>query len=216
MKKPFVLHPFLFAIAPIVFLFAHNVEELEFSDIKPLFFVLIFSSVLFLFSFLAFRHKQKAGLFTSILLIIFFSYGHLSEILKYPKIDVGGLIIKSNTIIFSIYILVILVTLFLIRKYKNFDNLTKSLNVMASILILVSLANIAYYKITALEFNTSKKRDEDLKTGNEDFNKTAMPSNIFYIIVDGYGRQDIIKEFYGYDNSEFINYLKTKRLLRCE
>jgi galactitol-specific phosphotransferase system IIB component len=208
MKKPFVLHPFLFAIAPIVFLFAHNVEELEFSDIKPLFFVLIFSSVLFLFSFLAFRHKQKAGLFTSILLIIFFSYGHLSEILKYPKIDVGGLIIKSNTIIFSIYILVILVTLFLIKKYKNFDNLTKSLNVMASILILVSLANIAYYKITALDLKQARKGTEDLKTENVDFNKPATPSNIFYIIVDGYGRQDIIKEFYGYGNSEFIDYLK--------
>jgi hypothetical protein len=34
--------------------------------------------------------------------------------------------------------------------------------------------------------------------------------DIYYIILDGYGRTDILEEFYGFDNSDFVNYLKKK------
>jgi hypothetical protein len=210
LKKPIILHPFLFAIAPILVLFAHNVAELDLSDAKPLIYALVFSALLFLSFMLVFRHRQKAGIFTSVILFIFFSYGHFIELLRYPKIVVAGLAIRSNTIVFAVFILVILVALFLLKRYKNFDSATKSLNVMALILILLSLANIVFYKFSEWNLDQKGSLTNDLKTGNEDFRKPTTPSNIFYIILDAYGRQDIIKEFYNYDNSEFISYLRKR------
>jgi hypothetical protein len=34
--------------------------------------------------------------------------------------------------------------------------------------------------------------------------------NIYYIILDGYPREDVLQELYHYDNSNFLNYLKNK------
>lgn len=36
-----------------------------------------------------------------------------------------------------------------------------------------------------------------------------MP-DIYFIVLDGYGRLDILNEYYGYDNSEFLGYLSSK------
>lgn len=210
MKKPIILHPFLFAIAPILVLFAHNVSELDLSDTKPLIFALVFSALLFLSFILVFRHRQKAGIFTSVILVIFFSYGHFLELLRYPKIVVAGLVIRSNSIVFSVYILAILVALFLLRKYKNYDSFTKSLNVMASILVLVSFTNIAFHKIKEWNLPQTGKELSAPKIENEELRKQEMPQSIYYMIVDAYARQDILKEIYNYDNSGFITYLKQK------
>ena len=35
----------------------------------------------------------------------------------------------------------------------------------------------------------------------------AFPPDIYYIVVDGYARSDVLKEIYGFDNSRFTNYL---------
>jgi hypothetical protein len=209
-KKPIILHPFLFAIAPILQLFAHNVSELDLFDTKPIFFALTFSALLFFLFILVFRNKQKAGILTSICLVIFFSYGHFTELLKYPKINVASLAIRSNTIIFAVYILLILIVLFLLKRYRNFDTVTKSLNVMASILVLLSFGNIAFHKINESNLPQAEKELSTQKMGNEASQKQEIPHSIYYIILDAYARQDILKELYDYDNSGFITYLKQK------
>jgi hypothetical protein len=37
---------------------------------------------------------------------------------------------------------------------------------------------------------------------------TSQKPDIYYIILDGYGREDVIEEFFDYDNSPFISYLE--------
>jgi hypothetical protein len=49
------------------------------------------------------------------------------------------------------------------------------------------------------------------KTDNVDLGKTTNKyPNIYYIILDGYARADMLKDIYHYDNTEFLSYL-TKR-----
>jgi hypothetical protein len=38
----------------------------------------------------------------------------------------------------------------------------------------------------------------------------AIKHDIYFIVLDGYGRADILEQLYGYDNSEFIHYLEQK------
>lgn len=40
--------------------------------------------------------------------------------------------------------------------------------------------------------------------------KSARPPDIYYIILDGYARSDILHEMYGFDNQEFLAYLHEK------
>ena len=55
--------------------------------------------------------------------------------------------------------------------------------------------------ISASDFPPRGSAATNLETGRPD---------IYYIILDAYGRQDALEEFYGYDNSEFINFLRSK------
>lgn len=42
------------------------------------------------------------------------------------------------------------------------------------------------------------------------FTQPASPPDIYYIILDGYGRQDVLDEVYGFNNNQFISFLRSR------
>ncbi len=58
------------------------------------------------------------------------------------------------------------------------------------------------------EFKNSWQQDVSLE---EMSIRTGVLPDIYYIIVDAYARDDILKEVYHFDNSEFLSYLAEKR-----
>jgi hypothetical protein len=49
------------------------------------------------------------------------------------------------------------------------------------------------------------------KSNNSQSGSTiAQTPDVYYIILDGYGRQDVLQREYGFDNSEFINALQSR------
>ena len=83
MKKSFVIHPFLVAIFPILFLASHNVEQISFSEtLLPSAIVSVFTLLLLLLSGLILRDNQKAGILVSVFLLLFFSYGHVHAMIQ--------------------------------------------------------------------------------------------------------------------------------------
>jgi len=40
-----------------------------------------------------------------------------------------------------------------------------------------------------------------------------LPPDIYYIVIDGYVRSDVLKELYGFDNSDFMKYLLDKKFI---
>jgi hypothetical protein len=53
------------------------------------------------------------------------------------------------------------------------------------------------------------------KSGVKYYKSTSMTHlkerpDIYYIILDGYGRADILRDFYSFDNSDFLDYLNNK------
>lgn len=60
-------------------------------------------------------------------------------------------------------------------------------------------------------------RDDSLVAWNRSFTPkeislTApdLPPDIYYIILDGYGRQDVLEQVYGFNNKEFISFLESR------
>ncbi len=45
---------------------------------------------------------------------------------------------------------------------------------------------------------------------------SAQKPDIYYIVLDGYGRDDILRDYYSFDNSEFTGYLKSKGFILPE
>ena len=81
-KKSFVIHPFLFAVFPILALYAYNKAELSFSvTLLPLAYASGVALLLLALSWLILRNVRKAGIVVSIFLILFFSYGYAIDLL---------------------------------------------------------------------------------------------------------------------------------------
>jgi len=83
MRKRFSLYPFLFALSPALFLFSQNITRVLFSDlIFPLLFLFGLVFVLLLLTSLSIKGREKSALVTTVLVVFFFSYGHVYSFLN--------------------------------------------------------------------------------------------------------------------------------------
>jgi len=202
MRKPLVLHPFLFAAFPILFLFSHNVREVPSSQVvAPLVVAVSLALLLLLFSKLIFKDILKAAVFVSLFLILCFSYGHFYDLTK------GSGFVRHRYLLPLWSILLISGALF-IRRRRYLQSLTCVLNAMALFLIVIPLVNIGIYKFKT-GFHKSTHETLGEATSSETGERATLP-DIYYIIMDRYGSAEILKEMFDFDNSDFINYLQEK------
>ena len=214
MKKTLIIHPFLFAIFPVLFLYSYNIEELPFSEIfLPSAIILVFTIIAVILLWLILKKdSKKAGITTTIFLIFFFSYGRVYELIK--GLHLGTFLIGRHRYLMIIWlILFILCVYFTIRTRKDLKNFTNILNITAIVLILFPIVSIGIYK-----FNTSAIKRDSTTSGVEDTYESEdieglqdeeLP-DIYYIILDGYASSSTLKDFYNYDNSKFTDYLTEK------
>lgn len=92
MKKERVIPPLLFAIYPVLALFAHNKALVATHQIIIPLLVVALSVLLlyFVLSLLFLNNRKKAGIFLSLFVLLFFSYGHLYYFLRDFKPEVAG------------------------------------------------------------------------------------------------------------------------------
>jgi hypothetical protein len=212
LKQFFVIHPFLFAISPVLFLFAYNINEVPGTDlIFPLLITIIGTLIVYLLLRLITKNSNKAAIVTSILLVLFFSYGSVRDAifsLGINGFDIGQLHISPQFILAPLWLALFIVgAFFIIRAHRDFATSTKFLNVVATVLVVISLINISIYEVRSLNKAPAETNEEGttLSSGNPN----NLP-DIYYIILDAYPRQDALEEVHGYDNSEFIQHLTGK------
>lgn len=211
MKKPIIIHPYLCGISPVLFLFAHNIKEFNFSVIfLPI--IVILSLIAFLltvFDFI-FRDKQKTSIVVSAIVTLLFSYSYFHNCLGQLPIKITGYILGPNKIIFLICGFFLLFIFLVLKKTrKDLYNITILLNIIFLTFIFISVINIGLYYMRNLFENSRRNaiaKDNVLITP---VRSTPLP-NIYYIILDAYTSFDVLNEIYHYDNSKFINYLKHK------
>jgi len=204
------IHPFLFAIYPILFLYSNNLEEVYLSQIfGPILISLLVTLLTLVFLIFLLKDPHKAALISSLALIIFFSYGHVFGAIENYKI--AGMVIGRNKFLLpASLILFAVASLVGIRSKWDLPRLTKIVNFLVASLILFSLTSIGNY---ALEHGLKiSKTKVQVLAGiptkvTEDSEK--LP-DIYYIILDGYARASTLKTVHKFDNSEFLNKLKNR------
>ncbi len=205
-----VIYPFLFAVFPMLFLWAQNVEEFSLFAGPADFFVPASISVGFTIvalglGSLILRNARKAGLIVSLFLLAFFSYGHLYELL----LDAELFNVPRQRQFLLAWAAVFLVAgLLTLRLRADLRGLTNSLNGTAALLAIISLVNIGAYQLDSgtdlpIDGNTENPAFE-----GEVSDPSTLP-DIYYIIPDAYTSSRNLKEV-GYDNSPFTDYLTSK------
>ncbi len=214
MKRPLVLHPFLIGMFPVLSLFARNINELRASIvIVPLAAVLGFVLLMYLLLVLARMPRQKAGALTSFMVILLFSIGHVTRALDhYVEFRSSlGRIIDSPLGVVSVAWTILFITGFIwIRETTSgLDGLTKFANVFGLSLVAVTVTQIAYAQLVGRYTLKTHRLEDSVSTAQTGVNSKSRP-DIYYLVLDGYARNDVLETVYGYDNSSFTESLKQK------
>jgi hypothetical protein len=211
MKKFFIVHPFLFALFNILFLFSHNIEQVsKFEFLLPSAITLGITLILVLLSILIFNDYNKAAIIISFFIILFFSYGRVYDLImdqSLGKFEIG----RHRYLLFIWGLVFTYSTFLIIRMRRKLHNLTSILNITA-----ISLVAISLYNISAYQFKLKNIRQDDSKSmecldvtlaGSENISEFR---DIYYIILDGYASANTLTDVYNYDNKHFTDYLKSK------
>ena len=195
--------PILLAVFPILYLFQNNQTDLPPSVLwSPLAVSAVTGVALFAISAVVFKPALKAGLLASLLVVAIFYYG-----VVYDVVAAWGL---DNAVVLGLW--AILLTLAFVAALRANDPkiLGQACLVAAAFLVLVSVSKIGLYRIQNPPVSVSDPRlwsaplEKPVFTGSE-----ALP-DIYYIVPDDYARTDVLKEYLGYDNSQFIRELEKR------
>lgn len=197
------LHPFLFAAYPILALLAFNRAEVELSSaLRPLGLSLLLAGFLLLLFRWIFRSWELAALLSTLLLILFYSYGHVYIALKGITLD-GSYLFRHRTLLPLWLGLGALSIWWVARRKGRTAAVTYWLNLTGLLLLALPLIQLTSF---ALRQNTSQTAQADSSVLR--LTASTQPPDIYYIILDGYGRSDILKNEYGFDNSDFLDGLR--------
>ncbi len=219
-KKNIILHPWLFALIPIIGLFEHNQDiATAYYLPKPIIISLLGTSLVFFILNHFLKNKYKSSIISSILVISFFTFSLLFNLFFSinPYLGLGLIFYQSLTVLIYIIILIAVSSIVASSNYK-LDNSNKLLNMFAATVLILQLLNIANYQyqhssavISKINFDQKQEKIEEISIKD-----SKGSPDIYYIVLDGYGRQDVLEDVYNYDNSDFINFLKEKGFFVAE
>ncbi len=211
MTKPCPIHPFLFALFPVLFLFSHNVHEVRFLHIVAPTLVILGATVgLFLLVKVIVKDYQKSALVLSFFVFFCFSCSHVRQALRACGWSpIGGFRWFRYTLV--AFVLLLAAAVYILRKTrKDVRNVTRILNVFGACLVLIPLSNITIYKLKSRGTWERATRSLDIPVKPTHSQPRGPLRDIYYIIPDKYAGADTLREFFAFDNTEFLNYLSNK------
>ena len=207
MKKQVVVHPLLFATYPIVLLYAVNYEFFEFSIVvKPV----LLSGLLALCAWwLATRvgfDRKRGAIVVSVLFLGMYSFGAFQE---YVARGGEGTQV-GNKIAIGVFAIAVVGVGFCLKLKRYTDQWTYLMNFMGTVLCCLPLVNTA-----VLSYRTLQAREllPDRQTFEAEPQITAPAAgapDIYYIVLDGYGRADFLQEEFDFDNSDLVTFLEER------
>ncbi|MDK1027708.1 MAG: sulfatase-like hydrolase/transferase [Anaerolineae bacterium] len=207
LKRP-ILYPFLFVFFVILNPLINNLGEIAPSQgLRPLIVLLVVTALINIIFYWLFTKWHYASYLTFLTLLFVFLYAHLARLLK--------VWLTFDAIENRLTMLIVWGGLLLILGIKNNwerfggERTTNALNIYLGITLLVGIISAlpAIYKTFATP--DSQYQPPASFEGAIKLNCSNSP-DIYYIILDAYGRADVLKVLYGVDNSSFIDMLESK------
>jgi len=210
--KRFVLYPFLFVTYLIINLVFANMNQLDPPLAwSPLLALLVGTAIGIALFALILKNWHYGGYLFFLILIFFFSFGHFNRVV------VGWFPQVRETL--RLGLLGIWWLLFGLLGLKKVWERLGGAERVTPFLNLVFLLAIAMQALTGMSawIQASLKRSawtESALPWQQDQAITNLDCqnrpDIYYIIVDGYARQDVLQELYGIDNAPFLQTLEEK------
>lgn len=197
----FPIHPLLAAAYPVVFLFAANAaDQVTLDPLWPPLFVAVAVATIALGALWALlRDPWRAGLVVTVLVTLFFWYGHAWNL--------AGTLLSSQVPLIVVWVVAAVGGVVLALRAGDWRRPASAfLNLVTAALIVFNAAEIAAYSTgSAAAAATGPSGSSSV----EDQGPDGEP-DIYYLIFDRYGSGQNLAEHYGYDNSPFLDALRER------
>ena len=200
-SKPW--YPVAISAYPVLALLSANAGQVQLTaGIRPLILSILFGYIVFFAAWLFIRQLHKAAFLTTLLLALFFSYGHVYIYIdeSYPDSNYTFWLAMGWIVLF------ILAIFWATRPRLTFVSSAASLNTIALALLVMSIAQINFWGgpqgAHALGAKSAPIEADLVRPEN--------PPDVYFFLLDSYGRADLLQRAYGFDNSEFISELEKR------
>ena len=208
--KRAVVHPLLFAAFPVLFLYSRNVGQTPlWLIVRPLVVLTAIALLLGLGLTLLLKNAHKAGILVSAVFLIAFAHGELvGRAGKYLAHLGPGDHSWAALLAGLAFLLIAWKTL---QTKRALRDITVLLNIVGLFTIGILLPGATYQHLRG----TADIRPVALEYQTSDVPTNSAP-DIYYIILDGYARADVLEKLYACDNSSFLDYLRNKGFRVCD
>ena len=216
-RRQIVVYPFFFAIYPLLNLYITNVHLVELSAVvKPL--LLILGATLFLYLVVnrILKASTSAGIFTATIAVAVLYYGAFYDVVG--KMGAIGSTVQRHEYLLPLWVIFfVLVGTLAVRKRVASAQVNAYLNFLSAAIIgvvlvpaVVSLVRGATSDLSPAQAASSSPQSPTRgRSLNARIELDALP-DVYYIILDGYGRADVLLDYYDFNNSAFIDSLTSK------
>jgi hypothetical protein len=197
-----VFHPLLFAAYPVLALLAYNIDWLRPGQaLRAL--LLSMGVALLLLVVLArwLDNWHRAGLLVSLSVVLFFAYGQVYDSIK---LDLGAEIGRHRFLAPLLLSLGVVLAWWILRRVRRPEAATSVLNLVALVALAFPLFTVGrwgYLSLTQRPVHSEESIRLQLPQGER-------PPDVYFLIVDGYARQDTLQSVYATDNESFLEFIQ--------
>ncbi|MGZ8578626.1 MAG: sulfatase-like hydrolase/transferase [Actinomycetota bacterium] len=199
-----ILPPLLFATFPVVFIWAENVRGAYQLVTVGSVLAVVLAGTLAVYGvlWLLTRDPKKAGLATTAVVILFFSFGHVAFRLKIGPRTIEELGLLAGWLLLLTAVLVLTIS----RGGKASDTLFRTLSLVAGVLVLLNVVQIARYSPTVAVGATAVQPFDTSGWVQPD----GTQRDVYYLVYDRYANEHTLSEQYGFDNTPFLDALESR------
>ena len=206
MLRKVPVYPFLFAGFSVLALMANNIHEISIQDMwSSLLYAVLLSAATYGFVRLLIRDRQRSALISLGMLFFFFTYGHVYNSLN--DVTLRGVdIFRHRNLLFLYGLPLLFFVYWVLRRAKDPERFTHPLNLLSIFLLVYPTFSISSNVLRQSMAYRSAINTVAVQSPAADSEKP----DIYYIILDAYGREDILKKYLGFDNSAFVTALRER------
>ncbi len=200
------IYPLLLALYPPLALLANNILQIRpVETIRSMVVFLLMGVFVVILARIIWKNRQKAAIASFISLFAFMTYGQVYSVLGDTSVLNGEL--GRHRYLFPLYLAVTGYLIWRLSNSKrNLFGLNITLGIGSVILIILPLVQLASNAVMTKINSTANQKSIEQITQNM-VDGTVVKPDIYYIILDMYGRDDILLDSYHYDNTPFLKQL---------
>lgn len=204
------IYPFLFSVFPVLTLYLENYTEVALLEVLFTLLVILFiTACIYVGSLIVVGDTRKASVLTFIFLFYIFSFG---PFLNFLEESLGSdYLLSTYSGSMALWALAFLACVFIALLASKKVKIISDFLFLSTVFLLATTIIGLFLRKPWLNLDVLSMQDEEIMpTSFYGSNKDKDLPDIYYIIIDRYLGNEILKKNYNFDNSEFLSFLKSK------